>query len=70
MHTYVHNMHIYVVFEWQVRTYYELRFPGRRAFDEEGILSELSAPLMHEVRLPTSTYTCSCMHTNMPMYIL
>ena len=45
--------------------YYELRFPGRRAFDEEGILSELSAPLMHEVRLPKSTYMHmlrTCMH--------
>jgi len=35
----------------KLRTYYQLRFPGHRAFDEENILSELSAPLTHEVRL-------------------
>ena len=35
----------------KMRTYYQLRFPGHRAFDEDHILSELSAPLTHEVRL-------------------
>lgn len=37
----------------KMRTYYQLRFPGHRAFDEERILSELSGPLTHEVRSPT-----------------
>ena len=35
----------------KMRTYYQLRFPGHRAFDEERILSELSSPLQHDVRL-------------------
>ena len=35
----------------KLRTYHQLRFPGHRAFDEDKILSELSAPLMHEVRM-------------------
>ena len=35
----------------KLRTYYELRFPGGRAFDEHKILSELSSPLTQEVRM-------------------
>jgi CRP-like cAMP-binding protein len=35
----------------KLRTYFELRFPGRRAFDEAKILGELSSPLTQEVRM-------------------
>ncbi len=34
----------------KLRMYYQLLYPGKRSFDEENILSELSAPLTHEVR--------------------
>ena len=45
----------------KLRTYYQLRFPGHRAFDEDKILSELSEPLTHEVRaralpLPSASF--------------
>lgn len=48
----------------KLRTYFALRFPGHRAFDEEHILSQLSPPLTHEV--------CACFlpprltHTHCP----
>ena len=32
----------------KVRDYYELCFPGRRLFDEENIMLELSRPLREE----------------------
>ena len=35
----------------KMRMYYQLKFPGRRAFDEDMILSELSAPITHEVKI-------------------
>ena len=35
----------------KLRTYYELRYPGGRAFDETKVVAELSAPLMQEVRM-------------------
>lgn len=35
----------------KIRTYYELRYPGGRAFDEGRIMSELSSPLTQEVRM-------------------
>ena len=34
----------------KLRSYFELRFPGRRSFDEKSILSELSDPLTYEVK--------------------
>jgi CRP-like cAMP-binding protein len=35
----------------KLRTYFELRFPSKRSFDEDGILSEISMPLRQEICL-------------------
>ena len=35
----------------KLRTYFELRFPGHRSFNEDGILNEISPPLRQEICL-------------------